>query len=168
MHSSANAIMNMMKVTDNYMTMSELGCALSHISLWAHCAELDKPIVILEHDAIMLQRFTEIASLNSIIYLGCHEWYEKKSQMYAIPLMGVDGPNNHFLLRTHAYAIDPLVARNLIADVIRRGIWYTVDRMMQSNLYNITHQGMYAYDHRLAGDDTTIIGRTHPDNKKDA
>lgn len=167
-HSASNAIMNMMKVTDNNMTLSELACALSHISLWSLCAELDKPIVILEHDAIMLRQFTEIGSLNSVIYLGCHEWYEKKSQMYSIPLMGIDGPNNHFLLRTHAYAIDPLVARNLIADVIKRGIWYTVDRMIQSNLYNITHQGMYAYDNRLAGDDTTIIGRTHPDNKKDA
>jgi len=47
-------IVDMVKVTDHYLTRGEVACALSHISLWAHCVLLDKPIVILEHDAIML------------------------------------------------------------------------------------------------------------------
>ena len=48
-------IMKMIKVTDHYMTRGEVACALSHISLWAKCVEQDQPIVILEHDAVMVQ-----------------------------------------------------------------------------------------------------------------
>lgn len=166
-HSKNDSIMSMLKIADHNLTLSELACALSHISLWVHCAVISRPIVILEHDAIMLEKFVELGSLNSIVYLGCNEWYEKKANIYAIPLMGVDGDNNHFLLRTHAYAIDPIIAKNLIADVIKQGIWNIADRMIRSDLYNITHQGMYAYDHRLTGDDTTITGRSHPNIKKD-
>ena len=32
-------------------------CALSHFSLWKKCAEMNKPIVILEHDAVFIKKF---------------------------------------------------------------------------------------------------------------
>jgi len=47
-----NAFMSMLKITDHYMTRGEVACALSHISLWVHCAMIDTPIVIMEHDAV--------------------------------------------------------------------------------------------------------------------
>ena len=70
-----NAFMRMLKITDHYMTRGEVACALSHISLWVHCAVIDKPIVIMEHDAVMVKKFDEIKSYNAIVYLGGQEWH---------------------------------------------------------------------------------------------
>ena len=62
-------VMNLIKVTDHYLTRGEVACALSHISLWAKCIEDDKPLVILEHDAVMVKPYTQHALFNSICYL---------------------------------------------------------------------------------------------------
>ena len=43
-HSSNSDFMKMLKITDHYLTRGEVACALSHISLWIHCVNLDKPI----------------------------------------------------------------------------------------------------------------------------
>lgn len=158
-HSRNNAIMGMLKLTDPNMSPGELGCALSHISLWSHCAEIDKPIVVLEHDAIMVKRFTSMQSYNSIVYLGCIEQASGQVPMGYIPLFGTAGRNINYLLRTHAYAIDPPMAKNLLANVLKNGIWTIADRMMRADLFNITHQGIYAYDHYLETNDSTIVGR---------
>ena len=69
--------MSMIKITDHYLTRGEVACALSHISLWAHCVKIDQPIVILEHDAVMVKAFTQHQSYNSIVYLGGSEWAER-------------------------------------------------------------------------------------------
>jgi hypothetical protein len=63
----------MVKVTDHYMTRGEVACALSHISLWQKCVLEDRPLVILEHDAVMVQPYTQHAVFNSICYLGSNE-----------------------------------------------------------------------------------------------
>lgn len=63
-----------------------------------------------------------------------------------IPLHGSDGPNKHFILRAHAYAIDPAVAKNLLAQTLKMGIYAPLDEMMYADLYNISHCGLYAYD----------------------
>ena len=31
------------------------GCFLSHYSLWLHCLKIEKPVMIFEHDAVMLR-----------------------------------------------------------------------------------------------------------------
>lgn len=141
-----DSIMNSLKLTNHDLSNSEISCALSNISLWVHCMKIDKPIVILEHDAIMLNRISNLATYNSIVYLGCAEWAEQGLNIFDIPLHGTDGHNNHYMLRTHAYAIDPQVAKNLVCHVLRMGIYNIVDRMMRCDLFNITHQGLYAYD----------------------
>lgn len=35
-----------------------IGCALSHLQLWEKCIDLDKPIIIMEDDAIVSKNFT--------------------------------------------------------------------------------------------------------------
>src|SRR5574343_1575977 len=40
---------NWIKIPNNKYSPSQVACFFSHVSLWAHCAEIDKPIVILEH-----------------------------------------------------------------------------------------------------------------------
>lgn len=160
-HSANCPFMSIIKVMDNCLTKAEVSCALSHISLWFHCAKIDKPIVVLEHDAIMLQKITQFPGFNTILYLGCVEWAKYNWPIMQIPLHGTAGPNRHFILRTHAYAIDPIVAKNMLSTVLKMGIYNGVDIMMAADLYNISHIGCVAYDQP---DETTMSNRHIKEN----
>lgn len=154
-----NAFMDMIKVTDHYLTRGEVACALSHISLWNHCVLIDRPIVILEHDAIMIERFDYHVNYNSIIYLGGQEWKDGWD-MLPVPPHATDGPNCHFICRAHAYSIDPAVAKNMLAHVLKLGICDPLDIMLRTDLFSVTHCGFYAYDQNLdPTNDTTIKNR---------
>lgn len=155
-HSKNDSFMRLLKVSRDGLPIPELCCALSHISLWRHCVDIDRPIVILEHDAVMIKRFYGMTSINSIVYLGGIEWASGQYEIHPVPLFGSHGPNDRFLLGTHAYAIDPIMAKNLLADMLRFGIWTIADRMLRCDLYNITHQGMFAYNHKFEPNDSTI------------
>jgi len=158
-HSKGCSVMSMLKITDHYLTRGEVACALSHISLWVHCAKIDKPIVILEHDTVMVKKFDQHQSYNSIVYLGGSEWAQQGWKMYPIPPHASEGPNHLFICRAHAYSIDPAMAKNLISHVIKMGICAPLDIMLRADLFNITHQGLYAYDVMSDKTDTTIKAR---------
>jgi GR25 family glycosyltransferase involved in LPS biosynthesis len=158
-HLKNDSVMNMLKITDHYMTRGEVACALSHISLWVHCAVIDKPIVILEHDAIMCKKFEVVDNYNTIIYLGGNEWKNQGWNIYPIPPHASEGPNYLFICRAHAYAIDPAMAKNLISYVIKNGIVAPLDIMLRADLFNISHKGLYAYDNSIDKVDTTIKAR---------
>lgn len=155
-----NLIMDCIKVTDHYMTRGEVACALSHISLWAKCVVEGKPLVVLEHDAIMLQEYKLHAVYNSICYLGSHEQVMQDWPVTATPIHASEGPNYHFICRAHAYAIDPAVAKNMLAHVIKMGICAPLDIMLRADIFPIHQMGVYAYN-EWDGDkmDTTIKGR---------
>lgn len=158
-HLKTDSVMNMLKITDHYMTRGEVACALSHISLWVHCAVIDKPIVILEHDAIMYKRFEVVENYNTIVYLGGNEWKNLGWKIFPIPPHASEGPNYLFICRAHAYAIDPAMAKNLVSYVIKNGIIAPLDIMLRADLFNISHQGMFAYDNSSDKLDTTIKAR---------
>jgi hypothetical protein len=149
--------MNLRRVTDHYLTRGEVACALSHISLWNHCVQIDQPIVILEHDAIMVERYTQHAIHNSICYLGCAEQVEKGWGVYPTPPHASEGPNYHFLCRAHAYAIDPVVAKNLLAHVIKYGISAPLDILIRTDIFPVHQNGVFAYD--ASEKETTILAR---------
>lgn len=151
-----NVIMDLLKITDHYMTRGEVACALSHISLWSKCVLLDQPIVILEHDSIMLKPYTQHPLYNSIGYLGGREQTNNGWAVKSIPPFASEGPNYHFICRAHAYAIDPIVAKNMLAHVIKMGIHAPLDIMIRSDLFPIHQLDLYAYD--LDGE-TTILER---------
>lgn len=150
-------IMSLIKISDHYLVRPEVCCALSHISLWAKCAVEDKPLVILEHDAIMVQPYRQHAIYNSICYLGAREQVKNGWGIYPTPPHASEGPNYHFICRAHAYAIDPAVAKNMLAHVIKYGLTGPLDIMLRADIFPIYQMGVYAYDH----DDqvTTIVGR---------
>lgn len=159
-HSMNDNFMRSLKITDHYLTRGEVACALSHISLWLHCASIDQPIVILEHDAVMIKKFEQHDAYNSIIYLGGREWAEQDWPMLSIPPHASEGPNYHFICRAHAYSIDPVVAKNLLSHVLKMGICAPLDIMIRTDLFNVTHTGLYAFDKNMAFDhDTTILSR---------
>ena len=157
-HLKNSEFIKLLKVSDHYLTRGEVACALSHISLWVHCVKLDKPIVILEHDALMLKKFTHHDSYNSIVFLGSAEWVEKGWPITNIPPHGTDGHNKHFICRAHAYSIDPQIAKNLLSHVLKMGICDPLDIMLRADLFSITHNGVYAYD-KSEPTNTTIKGR---------
>ena len=150
-------VMNLIKVTDHYLTRGEVACALSHISLWNQCAQIDQPIVILEHDSIMVQPYTQHAVYNSICYLGSNEQVEQGWKVFPTPPHASEGPNYHFICRAHAYAIDPCIAKNLLSHVIKYGICAPLDILMRADIFPIHQMGIYAYD--VSGQDTTILNR---------
>lgn len=149
-------IMDILKITDHYMTRGEVACALSHISLWVHCIKLDCPIVILEHDAIMLKPYRAHPLYNSIGYLGGVEQAMYGWQVRSIPPYASEGPNYKFICRAHAYAIDPIVAKNMLAHVIKMGIHAPLDIMIRGDLFPIHQVDLFAFD---KSEDTTILER---------
>ena len=166
-HSKNSDFINIIKITNHRLTKTQIANVLSHCSLWALCAKIDEPIVILEHDAIMIKKITEIHSYNSIVWLGGIEWASQEKPICPIPLLATDGPNFLFSLRAQAYAIDPPIARNLLSHIIKYGIYHVIDFLMRADIFNITHQGLIAYDKHFTDvdKDTTIVGEsTRNDN----
>jgi hypothetical protein len=147
----------MVKVTDHYMTRGEVACALSHISLWQKCVLEDRPLVILEHDAVMVQPYTQHAVFNSICYLGSNEQVNQGWGVMPTPPHASEGPNYHFICRAHAYAVDPAVAKNMLAHVLKYGISAPLDILLRADIFPIHQMGVFAYD--VKDQETTILGR---------
>ena len=133
------------KVTDHHLSQAEIACALSHIALWVKCMELDQPIVILEHDAIMVKPYLVHEVYNSISYLGCND-QRTKTHGTLIPPYSSINKNWLFINRAHAYSIDPAAARKLFTTVLSRGIFESLDIMIQADTVAIVQTGFYAYD----------------------
>jgi GR25 family glycosyltransferase involved in LPS biosynthesis len=150
--------MSWFKQIDHELSVTEVACALSHISLWCHCIEIDKPIVILEHDVIMVKKIETHELYNSIVYLGNIEQYKKNWPILTTPTHASHGNNYHFICRAHAYCIDPQVAKNMIAHVLKMGICESLDMMLRADLFNIVEFGVHAYDESDI-QNTTITGR---------
>jgi len=157
-----NPFMRMVKISDHFLTRSEVACALSHISLWAKCVEDDMPLVVLEHDAIMVAPYREHTMYNSICYLGCKEQVKQNWRVAPTPPHGSMGPNYHFLLRAHSYSIDPAVAKNMLAHVLKYGINSSLDVMLRADIFPIHQIGVYAYDEGSFAN-TTILNRAETD-----
>lgn len=144
-----------LKVTDHHLSTTEVACALSHIALWVKCMELDRPIVILEHDAVMLQPYLHHQAYNAVVYLGCSKQLKDTSGSLIPPFSSIN-KNWFFINRAHAYAIDPAVAKKLFTMVLDRGIFESLDIMIRADDVAIVQTGMFAYD---APGLTTIVNR---------
>jgi GR25 family glycosyltransferase involved in LPS biosynthesis len=169
-HLKNNSFMKTIKLHDHRLSITETACALSHIALWFKCIELNKPITILEHDAIMLRPYTKHQVYNSLVYLG-HKvtlrglsqklGFGSKNFQETVELLQSKPnllPFNHvgnclvqtvsknfmFVMGLHAYSIDPAIARRLISGIIADGLINPIDAVVQLGKYNMTDTGMYA------------------------
>jgi len=158
---NVHPMINLLKLSDHYMLRGEVACFLSHVSLWIKCLEIEKPIVILEHDAIMVKKYTVHKLFNSICYLGSDEQQNRGWQVMLTPPFGSAGRNYLFMCRAHAYAIDPIIARSMVSQVFKYGISSSLDTFIRSDIFNIHQVGLYAYDNRIGDDreNTTILNR---------
>lgn len=134
------------KLINNELSTRQVGCFMSHYSLWCRCLTIDRPIVILEHDAIMLKPYKEHRLYNSIVYLGSIEQANGK------PVWATPPHATHYngllrsLCRSHAYAIDPAVARLLVGYTITHGIYNSLDMYVRSDLFPMSQFELYACD----------------------
>jgi GR25 family glycosyltransferase involved in LPS biosynthesis len=131
------------KILNPELKITEVCCFLSHLSLWIKCIELDKPIIILEHDAVMIKKYTHHVIPNCIMYLGSS--IQLKSQNFGM-VYGQLNQNYRFMYCTHAYSIDPLIAKNLLSSVIKTGITHTLDSYMRSDFFTIYQSDFFAFD----------------------
>ena len=113
------------------------------------CLDKDMPIVILEHDAVMVIQYLSHNYLNNIVYLGGCEQLEGGTLRAndTIPPHASDHQGlDRFICRAHAYSIDPIMAKNLVSYAIHHGIITTADAMMRFDMFGIVQDGVYAYD----------------------
>jgi GR25 family glycosyltransferase involved in LPS biosynthesis len=96
----------------------------------AKCIELNEPIVILEHDAI-IQRKWESLLIKDIVKLHAH--YKPKKIRY-------DEHTGNWSTSGHAYCITPQAAQSLIKFSKKVG-GIPVDILMGDNVVNVTHLG---------------------------
>ena len=143
------AFINFLRLRRSDLLMTQIACFLSHYSLWCMCLDKDKPIVILEHDAIMVKQYLRHNYYNNILYMGGIEQAEHGSlnSTDTIPPHASDQKGlDRFICRAHAYAIDPAIAKNLVAYSIHHGIITTADAIMRCDMFGIVQDGVYAYD----------------------
>lgn len=98
-----------------------MGCFLSHYRLWKHCIEINKPILILEHDAVMTSSGflksssgipQELYRENPFLLSIGHPSYGRfntPSKKGIVPLV-----SKRYLPGAHAYLLNPKAAIELI------------------------------------------------------
>jgi hypothetical protein len=123
---------------------------------------LDKPLVVLEHDAIMVEKYISHDAWNQIVYLGNLD-QAKMGKWSTFPMHFGNGKNYRYICAAHAYAIDPASARSLVAHVIKNGLTAPADMLMRADLFPIIQVGFYAYN--LPDEESTITGRDRLSNK---
>ena len=152
------AFLNFLRLKRCDLLMTQIACFLSHYSLWCMCLDKDRPIVILEHDAVMVKPFLRHNYLNNIVYLGGSEQiHGSLRDTDTIPphAQGLD----RFICRAHAYSIDPIMAKNLVSYAIHHGIITTADAMMRYDMFGIVQNGVYAYDNPHDQSTITLDGK---------
>jgi GR25 family glycosyltransferase involved in LPS biosynthesis len=143
-----------LKPLNTKLLTTEIACLMSHFSLWCHCIIIDKPIIIFEHDAIVIKQIEYHKNKNSINYLGNIEQYKNKSIQNPSCLVSIEGYDYTFIRAAHAYSIDTSMARNLVSYVIKEGITKQTDVLMRSDYFNIYQDDIYAYENNKGN--TTI------------
>ena len=155
------AFLNFLRLKRCDLLMTQIACFLSHYSLWCMCLDKDRPIVILEHDAVMVKPFLRHNYLNNIVYLGGSEQiHGSLRDTDTIPPHASDQQGlDRFICRAHAYSIDPIMAKNLVSYAIHHGIITTADAMMRFDMFGIVQNGVYAYENPHDLSTITLDGR---------
>lgn len=133
------------KVVNESLALTEICCFLSHLSLWCECCTMDESILVLEHDAIMVQKFDHHPAMNAFIYLGSEEQV-RNNYWCSIPIHGQLNQNYRFMLRTHAYSVDPMMCKKVLGTVIKDGITTSIDVFLRTDLYANHQFGLFAFD----------------------
>lgn len=115
---------------------ARIACALSHYKLWRQCADVDKPFLVLEHDAIFTDQLDEtvlttnhqIIGINNPLYATrkARDFAEiaKRANGHIVPVPTVDSVNvPQGLAGNSAYIIKPDGAKQMLKLVKDYGLW---------------------------------------------
>ena len=112
------------------------GCFLSHFELWQRCAELNEPIIILEHDGIFIRDLPEdvLDHFDEVLRLDCFQHFKQgyNEQVEASLNQPVDyfrrDPDYHwhssggYYIGAYGYIVKPQGARKLIDHAQKQGV----------------------------------------------
>ena len=70
---------------------SAIGCAMSHLSLWNKCIELNKPIIIMEDDAFVSNDFS--THLNTVMNMLPENWHILQLSYNCDSILGFSNTN---------------------------------------------------------------------------
>jgi len=142
------------------LTKGEVGCFLSHWQIWNKCIEKNEPIIVLEDDAILTDRFNmeEIESLPyDFVYLGYKEMGEKIKidDTFSKPV---------YPYWTLAYMIRPEAARVLVNNEAKRNILpvdeYLPTMMKKLNVAGYTDNVVVPVSRQVQGSNVLAHERT--------
>lgn len=88
-----------------------MACFASHASLWSLCVYLGQPLIVMEHDAIMVRPLPDLTDTLCCVNLGkpsFGQWRQPKDGLQPLTSAG------HFK-GAHAYAIGPAAAAVFLA-----------------------------------------------------
>ena len=108
------------------------GCFLSHWNLWNKCIDIDQPIVVLEHDAIIQDKWSDVTTSGVLVKL--HANY-KSHRVKTNNLTGI------WTNSSHAYYIEPTSAKSIIKFAKSVGA-LPVDVMLGSYVVKVAHLGL--------------------------
>jgi len=89
-------------------------CYLSHKEVWKKCLELDEKILVLEHDAIFIDKIPDNIYFNGLVNLGKPSYGKYFEPAMQRGVMGLFSKHHGGLPGTHAYMISPIGARRLL------------------------------------------------------
>ena len=88
-----------------------LSAFLSHYRLWKECMELNQTIMILEHDAVIVDQIPVFKSFDTVMNLGKPSYGKAQTPMY----LGVNPlTSKRYFPGAHGYMITPRGAKMLI------------------------------------------------------
>lgn len=145
-HLVGKDFLSWIKLSNDKLSKSEIALFLTHVSLWEHCMTIGRPIVILEHDAKMIKKYVKHPTVNLIYYLGERSFLKSETNLKdLVPPWQFMSDTYNCIAYTHAYAIDPYMAKNLFCDAIKYGITHAVDNFIRIDNYTIIQQENFAY-----------------------
>jgi len=111
-----------------------IGCSMSHYLLWEKCVKLAEPILILEHDAVVLRPLPQIPYIGSAVMINDPRGATPNGDKWAAAI-GAKGPGIHAktvifdderpdgLAGGSAYIIAPHAAAAAMAAFKHLGVW---------------------------------------------
>ena len=99
------------------------GCFLSHYHLWNKCIDLEEPIIVLEHDAIILEKFN-VETDSDLIKLHT-----------PIKKIRWNDHTGNWSISTHAYLLNPTGASKLV-QWSKENFGYNPDKTIGSKVLN--------------------------------
>ena len=108
-------------LNNTHITHGEVGCFLSHFELWEKCIYLNEPIIILEDDAIVTDRFS-VEEIRDTLKKGCNFLYLGYREMNQAKVLSSKFQVPTYPYWTVGYALTPEAARKLVTLQVKRNI----------------------------------------------